>query len=113
MKAKGAPIFWPPNPAEHLTDWLFEIGPTTGDKPITWGELRDWQVQTGITLDVWEARTIRRLSQAWLSQCHAAEEPDCPEPYSPLDDDDIEARRDHVDAQLNAFFGGLQKQSDP
>lgn len=112
MKDTDGPIFWPPNPAEHITDWLMEIGPTMGDRVVTEQELVAWQSNSGIELDAWESRTIRRLSRAYLAQHYAAEEPDCPQPFTSDDEDDVEAHEAYVDAQIDALFAGLQKQTE-
>jgi len=75
--------------AEYLIAYLYEIGPTVaagmGAGPITQGEVRAWQDNTGIELTSWEARTLRRLSCVYLAQSHKAEKIDCPAPWQPSD----------------------------
>ena len=94
MKERGESPRWPPNPAPQITDFLFDIGPTvasdSGERSIEWSDFPAWQAMTGIELDVWEARTIRRLSRAFLAERHAAEKPDCPEPFA-LTGDEVTA----------------------
>lgn len=108
MKARGRAIIWPPNPAPHITEWLIEIGPSVagsmGEAPISWGDITAWQQNTGIELDPWEARTIRRLSQVFVSQRYDAEKPDCPAPYrGPIDQ--VVATRADVASRVKAMFG--------
>jgi len=77
----------PPVSAGHIIDYLWEVGPTlsAGGYPgsITHGELRSWQVNTGITLQPWEIRFMRRLSHEYLAELHAAEKPERPAPWQP------------------------------
>lgn len=83
----------PPVDAEYLLAYLFELGPTMaagmGAGPITQQELAAWQVNTGIALTPWEARTLRRLSLDYLAAMRDAESPDCPAPWN---DKDLRAR---------------------
>lgn len=70
--------------AEYLLGYLFEIGPTMAaggyPGPITHEEILAWQELTGIELQPWEARFIKRLSGEHLAESHRAEKIDCPEP---------------------------------
>jgi hypothetical protein len=109
LKVDDGPINLPPNPADFITDWLMEIGPIMGDRPISEQELAAWQSNSGIELDAWEARTIRRLSKAFLSQHHEAEEPECPEPFVSDEAADVEAREQYIDASIEALFAGFKK----
>lgn len=111
MKAQDKPVRLPDSPAPYLTDWLFEIGPASatgmGDAPLSWQEMEAWQELTGIELDAWEARTLRRLSRAFIDQRHEAKKADCPEPFGPtrIAPDD----RERVELQFKAMvaaFGG-------
>ena len=52
---------------EHLVDYLFEAGPTSGDEPLRWAELESWQRQTGVTLDAYGAGAIVALSREYLA----------------------------------------------
>lgn len=114
MKVRGETALWPPNPAPHVIDWFREIGPTTagpmGEAAITWEEMVAWERVTGIELSAWEARTIRRLSQAFIAQRHDAERPDCTPPYSGVSDQ-IEVVRDRVTSQFAAMFSALADRS--
>lgn len=98
------PIF-PPNDAPHLTDWLFEIGPTAQESPISWQEMAAWSHNSGVELDPWEGRTLRRLSKAYLNERYDAKKPNCPEPR--LKADEI-ATRNRVDDQFAALIGAVQ-----
>ena len=106
----GQDVRWPDNPAPHITEWLFEIGPSVagamGEAPIDWSHLRDWEHFTGVELDAWEAATIRRLSCAFVAQRHAAEKPDCPEPYAEISEA-AQARK--IDAQFKAMLAAFSK----
>lgn len=78
-------IEMPPCQARHLVYYLFEIGPTVatgmGEDAIGHAELQAWQANTGIALNAWEARTLRRLSLAYVAQSYKAKKPDCPAPW--------------------------------
>ena len=78
----------PPVEAEYLLAILFEIGPTMaagmGAGPITHEELRAWQENTGIELQPWQVRTLRRLSCDYLVESNKAEKADCPAPWQPV-----------------------------
>lgn len=78
----------PPLSVGYLVDYLWEIGPTMaagmGEAPITHGELLAWQENTGIELESWEARLLRRLSIEYLNQSHLATDPHCKPPFGQL-----------------------------
>ena len=107
IRARGEEPLWPPNPAEYLTNWLIEIGPVyagaAGPVEIPWGELESWQRQTGIELDAWEARTIRRLSAVYVVQSYDARKPNCPQPYVGSAKV-VASRRDVVANQFRTMF---------
>lgn len=92
------------NPAPYLTDWLFEIGPTSGDHTLSWSEMAAWEKNTGIRLLPFEAKILRRLSNSYANERLAAREPDYPMPVK-LDHEHIEAGRDAVAAKVEALFG--------
>ncbi len=96
----------------HILDYLFEVGPTSGEHPITWGEIGAWRVETGTLLTEFEASSIRSLSKAYLGMLRAASETNCPAPVEREDtqDETLDERRARVDKQLRAIFKGL---SDP
>lgn len=72
--------------AQHVLGYLYEIGPTMivgmGDAPLTHSEIAAWQVNTGIELSSWEARTLLRLSREHMSQTARACKPNCPPPWA-------------------------------
>ena len=75
--------------AEYLLGYLWEIGPTLSaggyPTPITHEEILAWTELTGIELEPWEVRAIRRLSGEYLSESHRAEKPDCQAPVKSED----------------------------
>lgn len=98
----------PDNPAPHITDWLLEIGPTNSEGgSIGWRDLEAWCGLTGITLDPWEARLIKRLSAEYASMRYKAEKAECAAPYTP--DRPVEESRDRVADQFAAMMAGLAK----
>lgn len=82
-------IDMPPCGAQYLAAYLFEIGPTLssgmGDGPITHSEIAAWMGNTGIELDAWQARTLRRLSLDYLGESQAATQRGRPAPWQPED----------------------------
>lgn len=85
MKKDGLTPPMPPNPAPHILSRLIEIGLTEangmGASPLSWREIRAWQEATGVELPPWEARLIRHLSTAYLSESRRAESENCPPPW--------------------------------
>jgi hypothetical protein len=108
MEAQGiTPQLPQPGIAAHLIDYLFDAGPVgyagMGPTPLPHSEIAAWQHNTGIELDAWEARAIRRLSQDYLSASRDAEEADCPPFWT--NEPEID-RRDTVSNAVRAIFGG-------
>lgn len=107
MIERDEPIFYPDNPAPHLTDWFLDIGPATatgmGEVPLGWLEIDAWCERTGIDLDPWEARTIRSLSRAYVGQRHDARKRDCPPPYDPQAENEA-LQQAKVDEQFKAML---------
>jgi len=112
MKRAGELIVLPDNPAPHIAEWLFEIGPTVpngmGEAAIGWPDIDAWCRRTGIDLDPWEARTIRRLSKAFIAQRHDARKPDCLAPYAGVVID-VEAQDAKVTSQFKAMMLAFAK----
>jgi hypothetical protein len=48
--------------------------------PVTHEEILSWQELTGIELQPWEVRFLRRLSGEYLAESQRAEKRDCTEP---------------------------------
>lgn len=71
----------------YLIGYLWEIGPTMGGgmgaSPITHEEILAWAVLLGVPLQPWEARLLRRLSLAFVTELHRAEKIDATAPWAP------------------------------
>lgn len=94
----------PDNPAPYLTDWLFEIGPTSGDGVLTWTDLAAWQSLSGIVLRPLKATILRRLSSEFANERYRARKTDRQMPFD-LNREDIAARRETVAAKVERIFG--------
>lgn len=85
MQAEGIEHELPPCDAAYLADYLWEIGPSLpagmGAGPITHSEIASWQHNTGIELNSWESRTLRKLSITYLNESHKAKDRKCPAPW--------------------------------
>jgi len=89
-KAEKDPAFFPELPpldaAAHLIGYLFEVGPMQaqgmGLGPISHSEIRAWQETSGIDLQPWEARFLRKLSGEYVAEVHEAEKQDRPAPWA-------------------------------
>lgn len=92
-----------------MVEWLFELGPTVaagmGAGPITHGDIADFQSNTGIDLDAWQARTLRRLSLDYLAESHKATKPDCPPPWG--DAPEVKAAPKRAAEDLRKSIRGL------
>lgn len=104
MKDNGRIDMPPITSGEYLIGYLYEIGPTMaagmGNGPVAFSEIQAWQQLSGIALTPWEARTLRRLSNDYACESHAATKADCPPPYG-------ESR-----AAMNLREAELQKKMD-
>jgi len=67
--------------ALHIVAHLIELGVVEGENALTWQEIESWQRQTGAELQPWEIRFVKRLSEAYLSESHAARDPDAEAPW--------------------------------
>jgi hypothetical protein len=76
----------PDNPLGYLVDYLFDAGPSMpggfGEAPLTHGEIRAWQDNTGIELMPREVRAIRIASALWVQERAAAVDPARPAPWN-------------------------------
>lgn len=85
MKKDGIRAQMPDNPMPHIVDRLTEIGLTGSDgmsaRSLSWAEIAAWQTNTRIRLSAWEARLIRSLSSAYVTQSRLSEEETCPPPW--------------------------------
>lgn len=85
LKKDKIPIKMPPNPAPGIIARLMEMGVTEaagmGSAPLSWLTIDAWQRVTGVTLPAWEARLLRDLSVAYLTESRKAESENCPSPW--------------------------------
>lgn len=93
----------PHNPAPYLTDWLFEIGPVSGDDLIGWRDFVAWQAITGVEMLPLEAKILRRLSGEYAAERYAAKAHDRPMPYN-MALDEVKTRREGVEGKIRALF---------
>ena len=85
MKRDGIPVQMPPNPAQHLVQYLVEMGMSEaagmGMVPLSWREINAWCDRTRVDLAPWEARFIRRMSTEYLAEGRRAESENAPPPW--------------------------------
>lgn len=98
------PIETPPlEGGQYLLDYLYEVGPVLqggmGPVPLTHGELRDWQLNVGLSLAPREIRMLHRLSLEYLIQAQQSTKPECLPPYGPV------AHRAAVAKKIDDVFG--------
>ncbi len=110
MIAKGLqPDMPPPGALAHLAEYLFEAGPVShsgaGTTPLGWQEILAWQQATGIELQTYEARALRRLSTEYVIAMAEAEDPNAPPPFVRV----TEEKSAHVDRAIRSIFGNRAK----
>lgn len=73
-----------------------------GVGPVSWQSLAAWQQATGVRIDPWELRLLRRLSVEYVAEGHRAEAENAPPPWpwQPTPDE-----REFGEAQLRAVLG--------
>lgn len=107
MKAAGIEPELPPNPLPYITEWLFEVGPTSpggmGPAAVSWRDLEAWRALAGVDLMPWEAKLLRRLSTDFVNELHDAKKPDCPAPWA----SETERNRDAVSRKVGNAFKAL------
>lgn len=86
MLARKVEVEMPPlDCGHHLLGYLYEFGPAMaggmGAAPVTFAEMAAWQLATGVDLEPWEARLLRRLSSDYVAESHQASKPDRPPPW--------------------------------
>ena len=91
--------------ALYLVGYLFEIGPTMGDGPLTHSELEAWMRNTGIPLNTWEVRTLKRLSIDYLAESQKATARGRAAPW--IDAPYLKVEPDRVAASLKASMREL------
>jgi hypothetical protein len=89
LRGEYMPELPPLSHGGYLISYLMELGPTMaagmGAGPISHQEILAWQALTGITLQPWETRFLRRLSGEYLNEQHRAEKLGCIPPWKPAD----------------------------
>ena len=89
----------PPMPeiefGEHVIGYLQEVGPALntgqGLVPLTFSEIDAWMRMVGVALTSWEASVLKRLSDEYVAEHHAARKPQHPQPWTPIQGFDKEA----------------------
>lgn len=109
MKVDGIDPDFPPLTTPWVVDYLMEIGPFVsagmGPGPIGWRDIAAWQEISGIDLQPWEGRLIRRLSAEYLGMLQDAKKPECPAPYVVKSDAEVEAEA--VASKIRNVFGAI------
>lgn len=68
-------ILPPLDAGDYLVGYLFEVGPTLGEGPISHLEIAAWCSLTGRELQPWEVTALRSMSAAYLDEAMEATEP--------------------------------------
>lgn len=72
-----------------LVGKLFDVGPVVntgmGAVALRSEHLIAWQQETGVRLQLWESRFLRRLSNEYLAESQRAEKLGCEPPWTPPD----------------------------
>lgn len=74
-------VEYPDCEAQYILDYLFEVGLTLGENPLTHLEISSWQSNIGLELQPFEVRFIKRLSEIYLSASHKMKLPDSETPW--------------------------------
>jgi hypothetical protein len=102
--------FPPLEGADHLIDYLFSCGPTSGGEALTFQEIRAWMDLTGRILTAWEAETLRVISAAYASEAFSASDVDRQPPYRATPFAREAPSREDVSDRLKAAFELLERQ---
>ncbi len=92
---------------EYLVNHWHECGMFSsgmnGAEPLTWQELQSYSTMTSSNLEPWESKQIIKMSRAYVSFKHKADEMNCIAPYRPemTDEDRIQ--------QANALMMEMDK----
>lgn len=81
LEKENKEIETPECDASYILDYLFDLGITEGDKPLSHGEIESWQHNMAIELQPFEARFIKRLSVAYLHASHEMKSIDAETPW--------------------------------
>lgn len=76
------PVMPPLASGHYLIEYLFELGPSNGDKPLDGPDLVAWQQLLGIEWKPYEARLLLQLSRAYLGETHRATKRDAAPPWA-------------------------------
>ena len=103
--------------AEHLLEYLFEIGPA---KPAGMGGLAGldevdifaWQANHDMRLSSWEIRTLRRLSHDYAATCADSKNPQSQPPYIPSRDGISDMQRHRISNAMSAWADKLNGVKD-
>ena len=105
LKRGDEDLDMPPCDALYLVGYLFEIGPTMSEGPLTHGEIESWMRNTGLRLNTWEVRTLKRLSIDYLAESQKATERGRSAPW--IDAPYLRVEPDRVAASLKASMREL------
>ena len=95
----------PEVPAPHLAEWWFDLGLCGAEGPLAWQEIAAWQ-RFHAPITGWEAKVIRRMSEAYCAQRETSRTPDCPPPFSGGEPEaDVNER---VTRQFAAMVAGIR-----
>lgn len=88
---QGVTIVVPEMKCSYLFDYLLQVGTMSfngmANVPLSWQELNAWVQVTGITLNEWELRVIRRASEVYVNQLELSKKPDAPMPERIIEQD--------------------------
>lgn len=95
----------------HFWDCGPAIGGTMGSSSLTHQEIEAWQRNTGIELDAWESRMLRRLSVEYLDWNAKARSVTCPSPLAPPIP--TEEERIQIGNSIRDIFRSMMRGSKP
>lgn len=93
--------------------YLLELGPMRdggmGNIAVTWQELKAWSDVTKASLDAWQAKTLKRLSDEYVYQFNVSIDPNCPAPYQNFTASEIpQETHETVDQKLRSIFAKMK-----
>jgi len=98
------PVTPPVTDGSYLIEYLFEMGPTNGDHALTAGDLVHYQTLTGIEWTPHQARTLLKLSRAYIGEMHAATKHDAPPPWQKFERPWRWIQMQQAERRLDAFL---------
>lgn len=104
----GKPLFPKVKITNYMIGYWLELGRAKatgmGQSAFEPGDLIHWQNGTGIDLNAWEFRTLRKMSESFASFLPEAKQIACKPPYgNPFNDFD----RKKIDSKLRSVFDVL------